>query len=56
MAVVTIEGVGVFDVRQDKVGELMQWLNNNQAAKVESVDPTKEKVDGEFTGRTLINE
>lgn len=56
MAKVHIENVGDFDVRSDKVNELIAWLNNNQAAKIESVDPTKEIQGGMFTGRTLINE
>ena len=56
MVMINVENVGNFDVRSDKVHELIEWLNRNQAAKVESVDPTKEKKHGEYTGRTLINE
>lgn len=57
MVMINVQNVGDFDVRADKIHELLTWLNNNQAAKVESVDPVREHTpQGEFTGRTLINE
>jgi len=52
---VIVDGYGEFQIENDKIGELINWLSKNEAIKVKS-QPVREVVDNNFTGRTLITE
>jgi hypothetical protein len=55
MAKVTVEGRGVFEITNEKLGELLGWLSSNQAVAIREQNTVREVNDNEFTGRELLN-
>jgi len=51
MATVIIEGHGTFSVNTENLRELLLWLEQNKAAKIESEQTTPP-----YSGDTLLNE
>jgi len=56
MAKVKVEGRGEFEIRNEKLGELLSWLSMNQAVEIRENNSVHEVRNNQFTGRTLINE
>lgn len=54
MAKVTVEGRGVFEITNEKLTELLNWLSTNQAVAIRENNTVREVKDNEFTGRTLL--
>ena len=55
MVKVKIEGYGTFQIPEDRVGPLTQWLSMNNAVSVMEQNQVQEVKNNQFTGRTLIN-
>lgn len=55
MAKVKVEGSGEFEIKNEKIGELLAWLSKNQAVAVNENNTVREVKDNEFTGRELLN-
>ena len=56
MAKVKVEGRGEYEIRNEKLGELLAWLASNRAVEIREQNTVHEVKDNEFTGRQLINE
>ena len=52
---VAVTGYGSFQIDNDKISELIGWLNANKAVYV-TPGTVKEVKNEAYTGRTLINE
>jgi hypothetical protein len=54
---IQVEGFGTFEVTEEKIGELLNWLSTNKAVSIRSDNQiVKEVIDNRFTGRELISE
>lgn len=53
---VVITGVGVFDVNEECLPNLLNFLSQNQSVKIAEDVSVRERVDGGFTGRELLSE
>lgn len=53
---ILIENCGEFHIPQDKLLELINWLNSNQAIRTQSKEEQiKEIINNQFNGKELIN-
>jgi hypothetical protein len=55
MAKVRVEGSGEFEIKNEKIGELLAWLSANKAVSVNENNTVREVKDNKFTGRQLLN-
>jgi len=55
MAKVTVEGRGTYEINNEKLTELLDWLSSNQAVAIRENNTVREVKDNEFTGRELLN-
>jgi hypothetical protein len=54
MAKVTVEGRGMFEISNEKIAELLNWLASNQGIAIRENNTVKEVSGNEFTGRELL--
>lgn len=52
---VNIEGVGIFDINEECLPSLLNFLSQNQSVKITEDVSVRERVDGNYTGRELLN-
>ena len=52
---VKIDGIGSFDVNESCLPMLMEFLTKNSAVKLNEDATVREKIDGKFSGRELLN-
>ena len=55
MAKVNVEGRGVFEINNEKIVDLLNWLSKNQAVAIQENNIVQEVQNNTFTGRTLLN-
>ena len=55
MAKVTVEGSGTYEINNEKLTELLNWLSTNQAVAIRENNTVREVKDNKFTGRELLN-
>lgn len=54
---INVEGYGIFEIDNDKINELLNWLSANSGVLINPKNQiVKEIKDNKFTGRTLITE
>lgn len=53
---VNIEGIGCFDVKQNKIPKLMEVISSIGGVRIQEENKLREVNGGAFTGRELINE
>ena len=56
MAKVIVEGRGTFEIKNDRLLELLEWLASNQAVAMQEQNTVQEVKDNKYTGRTLLND
>lgn len=52
---ITIENVGVFDINEERLPQLLDFLARGSAIKIEESNSIKERIAGKFSGRELLN-
>ena len=53
---VQVEGVGSFDIRHDKLPELLSFLSSIESVRIHEENKIREVKDNAFTGRELITD
>lgn len=56
MAKVIVEGRGTFEIKNDRLLELLEWLASNQAVAMQEQNTVQEVKDNKYTGRTLLTD
>ena len=51
---ITVEGHGVFDINEEQLPQLLQFLSNAQGVRVQESNTVLERTDDGFTGRQLL--
>lgn len=54
--VVNINGVGSFDVNEECLPRLLEFLTRNKSIRLSEDTSVKERIGGSFTGRELLSE
>ena len=52
---VQVEGYGTFEINEEKIPQLLQFLTEAQGVKVQESNAVRERTDNGFTGRELLN-
>jgi len=55
MIKVKIEGIGQFEIPEDRVNQLVQWLSQNNGVHIMEKNTVHEVNNNQFTGRTLLD-
>ena len=54
--IVNIQGVGQFDVNEECLPKLLEFLTRNKSVRLSEDVTVKERIGGNFTGRELLSE
>lgn len=52
---VKVDGMGIFEISEEFMPELMNWLSAHSGVKVKENNSILERGEGGFTGRELLN-
>lgn len=52
---VNVEGYGVYDINEESLPALLQFLSNASGVRVQESNTVRERTDDGFTGRELLN-
>ena len=52
---VKVEGAGEYQIPEDRVNQLVQWLSQNNGVHIMEKNTVREVNDNQFTGRVLLD-